>query len=51
MSPMTGSRLGDKMAEPVATLVNVILDDSMPLRSLQLGSIEMATRFTADQDG
>ena len=48
MSPVTGSHLGDKMAEPVAALVNVILDDSKPLRSLQLGSIEMATRFSAD---
>ena len=48
MSPVTGSHLEDKMAEPVAALVNVILDDSKPLRSLPLGSIEMATRFTAD---
>ena len=48
MSSVTGSRLGDKWVEPVAMLVNAILDDSKPLRSLQLGSIEMATRFTAD---
>ena len=48
MSTVTGSRLGDKWVEPVAMLVNAILDDSKALRSLQLGSIEMAARFTAD---
>ena len=48
MSSVTGSHLEDKWLEPVAGLMNVILDDSKPLRSLQLGSIEMATRFTAD---
>jgi hypothetical protein len=48
MSSVTGSHLGDKLVDPVAGLVNVILDDSKPLRSLQLGSIEMATRFSAD---
>jgi hypothetical protein len=48
MSSVTGSHLGDKWLEPVAALVNAILDDSKPLRSLPLGSIEMATRFAAD---
>ena len=48
MSPVTGSHLEDKLLDPVSGLVNVILNDSKPLRSLQLGSIEMATRFTAD---
>ncbi len=48
MSPVTGSRLEDKWLEPVAALVNAILDDSKPLRALQLGSIEIATRFSAD---
>ncbi len=48
MSSVTGSRLEDKWLEPVAALVNAILGDSKPLRALQLGSIEMATRFSAD---
>ena len=48
MSSVTGSHLGDKWLEPVATLVNAILEDSKPLRSLQLGSIEIATRFSAE---
>ena len=48
MSSVTGSHLEGKWLEPVVGLVNVILDDSKPLRALQLGSIEMATRFTAD---
>jgi hypothetical protein len=48
MSSVTGSHLGDKWLEPVAALVSAILEDSKPLRSLQLGSIEMAIRFTAE---
>lgn len=48
MSVVTGSPLEDKWLEPVAALVNAILDDSKPLRALQLGSIETATRFSAD---
>ncbi len=46
MSSVTGLHLGDQWLEPVATLVNVILEDSKPLRTLELGTIEPATHFT-----
>jgi len=46
MSAVTGLHLGDQWLDPVATLVNVILEDSKPLRSLELGAIEPATHFT-----
>jgi hypothetical protein len=48
MSAVTGTQLSDEWLEPTATLVSVILEDSKPLRSLELGAIEPATYFTAD---
>jgi hypothetical protein len=48
MSAMTGSHSDSKWLEPVTGLVSAILEDSKSLRSLQLGSIEMATRFSAE---
>ncbi len=46
MSSVTGLRLGDQWLDAVATLVNAILEDSKPLRSLELGALEPATHFT-----
>ena len=48
MSSVVGSRQEDKWLEPVAALVNAILEDSKPLRALDLGSIEPSTCFRAD---
>jgi hypothetical protein len=48
MSAVTGTQLSDEWVEPTATLVNIILEDSKPLRSLELGEIEPATYFTAE---
>jgi hypothetical protein len=49
MSSITGSPLDNRLLEPIAALLNAILEDSKPLRALQLGSMEPATRFTADR--
>jgi hypothetical protein len=48
MSPLTGTELPMKWAEPTTVLVSVILDDSKSLRQLDLGEVEPATFFTAD---
>ena len=46
MSSVTGLHLGDQWLEPVTALVSAILEDSKPLRALELSAIEPATHFT-----
>ncbi len=46
MSSLTGTKLDDRWVEPTAMLVSVILEDSKPLRALELRAIEPATHFT-----
>lgn len=48
MSVITGVQVSDQWLVPSAGLVSAIMDDSKPLRSLELGSIEPATRFQSD---
>ncbi len=48
MSAVTGTQLSNEWIEPTTTLVDIILEDSKPLRSLELGEIEPATYFTAE---
>jgi len=47
MRPLTGAELPPPLAEPVAGLVEVITQYSAPLRKLDLGEMEPATRFDA----
>jgi len=47
MSSLTGTKLENRWVEPTAMLVNVILEDSKSLRSLDLGEIEPAITFSA----
>jgi hypothetical protein len=47
MSSMTGSKLDERWVEPAAALISAILEDSKPLRSLDLGEIEPALAFSA----
>ncbi len=48
MTPMTGAELPEAWVQPAADLVKVILDDSKPLRELELGETEPSVIFTAD---
>ena len=48
MSVITGVQASNQWLVPSADLVRAIMDDSKPLRSLDLGTIEPATRFQAD---
>ena len=48
MSAVTGTQLSNEWVEPTAALVNIILEDSKPLRLLELGEIEPATYFTSE---
>jgi len=48
MSAITGTQLNNEWIEPTTTLVDIILEDSKSLRSLELGEIEPATYFTAE---
>jgi hypothetical protein len=48
MSALTGTHMPHQWLEPVTGLVDAILEDSKPLRSLDLGSIEPATIFRPD---
>ncbi len=48
MSVLTGTQLPHQWLEPVTGLVDAILEDSKPLRSLDLGSVEPATIFRPD---
>ena len=47
MATVTGTDLSDPWLQPTAGLVGIILADSQPLRTLDLGAIEPATCFQA----
>lgn len=47
MSWMTGEELQESRVQPAASLVQVILEDTRPLRELDLSDIEPATIFVA----